>query len=432
MIKKMRRRFILVAILAFAMVSAVLIAGINVVNYVQTTERQDEMTAMLIGRGGLSQEAPPDMPDNPPMPTGEGLQPPQGPGFDDNRDIREFGREAQFTTRYFAVTFGESGETEKVDADFISDIDDETAVEYAQKVIATGKEKGYYNHFRYRVKSIESPDSGEVRTVVLFLDSETQQQFINRLLMLSVGIGILGLAAVFVLIVILSRKAMRPFEKNIERQKQFITDAGHELKTPITSITTSADIAAMEHPEDEWIANIQKQTVRLSKLTANLVALSRLDEEEPFADKASFSLSDAAWEIAESFTAVAEAKKMAYTQEIADGLTYYGNREGVQQIISILLDNALKYSTETGDIKLKVYAKGKKSIIEVENSCRFEQAIDPERLFDRFYRVEDSHATSTGGTGIGLSMARAIAEAHNGKIEAFLPIEGKICFKVTL
>ena len=188
----------------------------------------------------------------------------------------------------------------------------------------------------------------------------------------------------------------------------------------------------MEHPEDEWIANIQKQTVRLSKLTANLVALSRLDEEEPFADKSSFSLSDAAWEIAESFTAVAKAKKKAYTQEIADGLTYYGNREGVQQIISILLDNALKYSTETGDIKLKVYAKGKKSIIEVENSCRFEQAIDPERLFDRFYRVEDSHATSTGGTGIGLSMARAIAEAHNGKIEAFLPIEGKICFKVTL
>lgn len=423
MIKKMRMRFILVAVLAFALVSAVLITGINAVNYVQTTQRQDEMTAMLIGRGGLSQQPqPPEMPGNPPAPTGGSMQPPEGPAFDGNRDIREFGREAQFTTRYFSVTLNEAGEVEKVDADFISDIDEETAAEYAKAVLAKNKEKGYYNHYRYRVKD---------RTV-LFLDSEMQQQFINRLLILSVGIGILGIATVFVLTVIFSRQVMRPFEKNIERQKQFITDAGHELKTPITSITTSADIAAMEHPEDEWIANIQKQTVRLSKLTANLVALSRLDEEEPFADKASFSLSDAAWEIAESFTAVAEAKKKTYTQEIADGLTYYGNREAVQQIISILLDNAMKYSTETGDIKLKVYARGKKCIIEVENNCGFDGPIDPERLFDRFYRVENSHATSTGGTGIGLSMARAIAEAHSGKIEANLPAEDRICFKVTL
>lgn len=422
MIKKMRRRFILVAILAFALVSAVLIAGINAVNYVQTTERQDEMTAMLIVRGGLSQAQPPGMPGNPQSPTDGSMQPPAGPNFGEGRDIREFGREAQFTTRYFSVTFGDTGEATKIDVDFISNIGEETAEEYARAVLAKNKETGYYNHFRYRVKD----------GTVLFLDSEMQIQFINRLLLLSVGIGILGLAAVFALIVILSRRAMRPFEKNMEQQKQFITDAGHELKTPITSITTSADIAAMEHPDDEWIANIQRQTVRLSKLTANLVALSRLDEAEPFAEKAEFSLSDAAWEIAESFTAVAQAKQKAYTQEIADGVNCYGNREAVQQVISILLDNAMKYSAEKGDVKLKVYGKSKKSIIEVENSCSFERAIDPERLFDRFYRVEDSHATSTGGTGIGLSMARAIVEAHNGKIEASLPGEGRICFKVTL
>lgn len=130
----------------------------------------------------------------------------------------------------------------------------------------------------------------------------------------------------------------------MEQQKRFITDASHELKTPITSIATSADIAAMEHEGDEWIANIQKQTMRLARLVNDLVALSRLDEETPFPEKCGFSLSDAVWEAAEPFAVLAKAEGKRYKQRIEEGLVMYGNRDSIQQMVSILLDNAIKYS----------------------------------------------------------------------------------------
>ena len=174
----------------------------------------------------------------------------------------------------------------------------------------------------------------------------------RSLLFISLCTGFISLAAVFALILILSGYAIRPYTRNIERQKRFITDAGHELKTPLASIATSADIAAMEHEGDEWIAHIQKQTVRLTRLVGDLVALSRLDEEVPFPEKAAFSLSDAAWETAEPFAALAKAKEKRYRQNIEEGLSFHGDRNAVQQMLSILLDNAVRYSDEKGEIRL--------------------------------------------------------------------------------
>lgn len=145
----------------------------------------------------------------------------------------------------------------------------------------------------------------------------------------------------------------------MEAQKQFITNAGHELKTPLTAISTSADVLAMEHDGDEWVHNIQVQSGRLSKLITSLVALSRLDEENPFPVRTEFSLSDALWEISEPFGSLAQAKGKAYTQDIADGLTVTGDRTAIQQMFSILLDNALKYSPDGGSISLTTQRSGK-------------------------------------------------------------------------
>ena len=204
--------------------------------------------------------------------------------------------------------------------------------------------------------------------------------------------------------------------KNIERQKRFITDAGHELKTPLTSIATSADIAAMEYEGDEWIANIQKQTARLTRLVSDLVTLSRLDEEMIIYDKMVFSLSDAAWEIAEPFASLAKAGGKTYIQNIEDRLEMEADRNSIQQLLSILLDNALKYSDEGGKIRLDIYRSHNRICMKVFNTCELQGITDLERLFDRFYRPDESRSTNTGGTGIGLSMAQAIVEAHGGKI----------------
>lgn len=163
-----------------------------------------------------------------------------------------------------------------------------------------------------------------------------------------------------------------------------------------------------------------------------MVALSRLDEETPFPEKSRFSVSEAAWEIAEPFAVLAKAKGKSYNQRIAEDLTLYGDRSAIQRMISILLDNAVRYSDEGGEIQMQIYRRRGKVCIEVSNTCDLPDASDLDRLFDRFYRMDESRSALTGGTGIGLSMVRAIAEAHGGKASVQSSDGKVICFKTVL
>lgn len=408
MLKKIQRRFILAAMAAFGMVMFLIVAGINWANYIQTTSRQDHLAMGLLE--GHNQH----------------VFPHPKRGFLPERAFAAAGPEAEFTTRFFTVVFTPSGEVKEISRDYISSIDDETAAEYGKAVYLKNRDRGYYGDYRYRVRTDESG------TAILFLNSSMQLQFMGSLLFVSSAMGVFSLLLVFLLVVFFSRYAVRPYIRNMERQKRFITDAGHELKTPITSIATSADIAAMEHEGDEWIANIQKQAGRLARLAGDLVALSRLDEETPFPEKSRFSLSEAAWEAAEPFGVLAKAEGKHYCQNIEEGVEFYGDRDSVQKIISILLDNGVKYSDENGEVRLDVYKRRGKVWIEVFNTCELPKGTDLNRLFDRFYRVDESRSANTGGTGIGLSMAQAIAEAYGGRITVKSPSGKSICFKVEL
>lgn len=429
MLKKMQRRFIMAAMAAFATVMLVLVVGINIVNYYRTTSTQDGLAASLLeyeqrayehrARRNASQ-------DENPKEHERRTSAHQEPEFPPISEMPGGGPEARFTTRFFAVYCDLSENIEVISRDYIYSIDEETAKAYTAAVLRKGKEKGYYGDYRYHVKV---DDAG---STVLFLNVTSALQFMRSLLIISLVIGFSSLLVVLILVVFFSRYAVRPYAKNMERQKRFITDAGHELKTPITSIATSADIAAMEYEGDEWISNIQKQTARLTRLVGELVALSRLDEEIPFPEKSTFSLSDVAWETAELFAVRAKAEGKNYCQNIEEQLTIYGDCNSIQQMISILLDNAVKYSDVGGEIHLYIYRKRRKVCIKVSNTCDLPDGTDLDRLFDRFYRVDESRATNTGGTGIGLAMAQAIVETHGGKIKAERTDEKTICFKVIL
>ncbi len=407
MLKKMQRRFILAAMAAFGTVMLVIAAGINVVNYYRTASMQDD-TIMRLLEHERRAFAQPDAP-HPPI-----------------RDMPGGGPEAEFTTRFFTVRCDALGDIRAISRDHISSVDEKTAGEYAHAVLLKGKEKGYYEDYRYCV-SWDATGS-----TVLFLNASIHLQSMRTLFLVTLIIGTLSLLMVFLLVVFFSKYAIRPYIKNLERQKRFITDAGHELKTPVTSIMTSADIAAMEYVGDEWIINIQKQASRLSRLVSNLVALSRLDEEMPFPEKGKFSLSDAAWEAAEPFAVLAKAGGKSYCQNIEENLTLHGDRSSIQQMLSLLLDNAVKYSDAGGEISLDVYRKKGKIYIEVFNTCSLPDISDLDRLFDRFYRMDESRSTQTGGTGIGLSMAQAIAENHGGRIEVKSAAGKTISFRVVL
>ena len=392
MLKKMRWRFIGAAMAAFTAVVLTLLCFVNLWNYHSVTSQQDEALTRLMEIEDQQM----------PFSSRRGALP-----FD---DWSHFSPEVQYSLRFFSVHYDTNGIVSRVNQDYIASISESDAEIYADAVLESGKAHGYESGYRYLVSTTED------ETVVLFLNSERAIQTMRSLLWITLAIAAACLVVVFGLVVLFSRRAITPYLKNMEAQKQFITNASHELKTPLTAISTSADVLAMEHDGDEWVHNIQVQSGRLSKLITSLVALSRLDEENPFPVRTEFSLSDALWEISEPFGSLAQAKGKAYTQDIADGLTVTGDRTAIQQMFSILLDNALKYSPDGGSISLTTQRSGKRAEVTVSNTVDTAQSIDTTRLFDRFYRADESHSGAVSGTGIGLSIVKATVEAHGGTI----------------
>lgn len=413
MLKKLRRRFVLSAVAAVSAVLLILICGINVWNYIVTTNRMDATISTFVSHEGDTPPAPRDNePDRCPDDSGQ------------NSGDRFFGSpspEMKYMMRYFSVTFTD-GEIASTNTDFVKSITQEQAQEYARQVYDSGKERGFCGEYRYMVTS----DGSE--TTVVFLNVSPELSYMTTLLLVSSAVGVICLAAVTVLVAVFSKRAIAPYVRNIEQQKRFITAAGHELKTPITAISASADVLDMEIPGNEWVENIQKQAVRLSGLTAELVELSRLSEEQPFPERAEFSLSDAAWEIAEAFSFSAKAAGKRFSQEIEDDVTVFGDMSAFQKLTSILLDNALKYSDENGEIRLTVKRRGRRAEITVFNTCSHVDRNEIPHFFERFYRSDKSR--SSPGNGLGLAAAREIAEAHGGRITAKTSNERDITFRV--
>ena len=394
MLKKMRRRFIGAAMAAFSAVIVILLCAVNLWNWHSVVGQLDQTIDML------QSPAP-----------GDALRPfsPDKPPAD---PLDQFSPEVQYMIRFFAVECDADGQVQTVDQDFIASVTQQTAEEYTAAVLEKGKTRGFYQGYRYAV------DRQADGITLLFLNAEREVHSLVTLLLTTGLIAAACLLAVLVLVTAFSRRAIAPYLRNLETQKQFITNAGHELKTPLTAIITSADVLSMEQADNEWVQGIRQQAGRMGKLITQLVALSRLDEENPFPDKAVFSLSDAVWETAEPFASMAAARGLTYTQEIADAVQIYGDRTAVQQMVSILLDNAVRYADEHGQIALSLCRRGRKAELTVSNTCRQAEEIDTARLFDRFYRADESHSGRVAGTGIGLSIARATAEAHSGAISA--------------
>lgn len=406
MLKKMRSRFIMLAVSAFGSVMLLLIVGINLINYFQIGVSQDVILEQIYEYNKSTIQYPDIMP----------------PSVSDLEWAG--GEEAEFTMRFFSVTCDDKGNLLSFDDQYISSVDEATAQAYAKEVIEKTKDRGYYEDYRYLVKKTDAGYD------IVFLNVAAMQNVRYSLLTISVAVGTASFLMVLALVILFSKKAIRPFAENMERQKRFITDAGHELKTPLTSIITSADILACEYEDNEWVQNIQRQSSRMTKLVGDLVALSRLDETSPCLKNEMFSITDAAWEISESFADLAKAKEKSYTTRIENDLYMVGDQSKIQQLLSILLDNAIQYSDKKGNIQLNVSRKNGRIHIIVSNSCMFETEPNVEHWFERFYRQDQSRSVQTGGTGIGLSMAQAIVDAHKGHISAKVENANTVIFKV--
>lgn len=364
--------------------------------------------------------------------------------------------ESQFDTRYFTVTINSKGEVENIDTSKIASVSSENAAGYAKKLWKSGKKGDGKSGFAENCKYLTVDEDGS--TMYIFLSCQRELSTIKTYILASVGISVFGLVVVFVMIFFFSGRILKPVSESYEKQKRFITDASHEIKTPLTIIDANTEVIEMMEGENEWTSSTRKQIARLTSLTEKLVFLSRMDEEATKLEMLEFSLSDAILDTAEPFKAVAQTKGKKLTIDVTDGILYTGDEKTIRQLVSILLDNAIKYSgcssvscengninkknlnktnlnettqtqnncvTTTGDsapeIELTMRPSGKNRIITVWNTVDDTANIKKGRqdmLFERFYRTDASRNSKTGGFGIGLSAAYAIVKAHKGKITA--------------
>ena len=429
MIRQLRKQFILVAMCSMFAVLAVIVGSLNVAGYYGVVSRADQILDMLAANDG---HFPKDFPNRSQLERIDGHNqfgerpdgdfapelPVKRGAFEKQGMFYGLSLETPYDTRFFSVRMDENGGIMSIDTGRIAAVETEGAADYAKRVWESGRSRGFLGDYRYLCQAVEG--SSDYR--VIFVDCARDLGSSRSLAATSVGMSLLGLLAVFVLVMFFSKRVFVPVEQSYRKQKQFVTDASHELKTPLTIISANVDILEMEGEESQWTASIRNQVKRLRALTEQMVTLSRLEEEER-PTFASCQLSVLAEETVAVFAPLAQAKGLKLTAEIAEGLTCVGDEDKLRQMLSLLLDNALKYASEQGEILLRLAPakRGGKTCITVWNTVGEDSGItqgDQSMLFERFFRPDASRSSQTGGSGIGLSIVKAIVEQHRGRITA--------------
>lgn len=406
MIARLRRRFIGITMCSVTIVLAILMGVVNTVNFVRTDQRAAQLLSILAENGGSFPELNKPGERNPT----DGAPADRLIGTDKPHDL--ITTETPYETRYFSVVLNADGTLSSVNTGRIAAVSTDEAVAMARACAQSGDTDGYLGNYKYQLSA-----QGD-ETMYLFLDCTRDLKTVRTFLLSCLLVSLCGVAGVLVLIVALSRRAVRPVAESYDKQKRFITDAGHELKTPLTIIDSCTEVIEMEQGKSKWTEGIRGQVRRLDALTKSMVALARMDEQNTDIKMELFSLSDAAAETMEPFVLLAENSGKQFVLHIQPDISYRGNEMYIRQLLSILADNAVKYVSDDGKIYFSVKKKGKKCVIVCDNAADGLSRGSQDALFDRFYRGDVSRSRETGGSGIGLSMAQSIVLAHGGKISA--------------
>ncbi len=413
MIYRLQKRFILISTVAVLAVIALVFGVILALNISSMNRNMDTLADRVSEGGG---RFPGSSTEKPPI---DNIIPPKNePNF-------EFiTPETPFSTRHFTVFFDENGVVTETFTESIYSIDEKTAIEYAERAMEDGDERGWISSYRYK---IFSTDFG---IGVVFVDGSMSRSVLMQSTSIA-GVVLLACAAlVLTLIFLLSKKAVKPIAESYEKQRQFVTDANHELKTPLTLILANVDIAESELGKNEWLDDIRAEGHRMTELVNQLVALSRMDEEGRKINLTDVALGELVADRICEFEPLARERGKALVASIDKKITYRGDEALLYRLVGILMDNAIKYCDQDGEISVTL-RRGRRIVLTVENTYAAVGETPLNRLFDRFYRA-DKARKFTGGYGVGLSMAKAIAENHNGEITAYKKDNTHIGFKVVL
>lgn len=417
-IKKLRRKFTLSAFLSFLAVMLMMGTLILCLN-LQTNVRQWKKVLTHVAENGgyitgIEHERDGDSPDA----LSDFLEDVFGVALDSSPEFR-------YSTRYFAVLFSENGKAEETITNNIAAVSPEQALEYGEAVVNRGPSFGYYGNYVYQVA-----DTDEGRMVV-FLDASVQNRMTKRLISIISLLILMGALGMFLLVRLLSKRMIQPEIKNAELQKQFITNAGHELKTPLAVIRANTELDMMINGENEWNQSTLRQTENMTKLIQELIQIARADEAGKQDDLKETDVSAVVREAAEAFASVAQQSGKNMEEHIEEGITMQAVDGHVKQLATLLIDNAIKYCDEKGTVKTELSQKGKTIRLTVSNDYREGENVDYTRFFERFYRADESHNSEKGGYGIGLSIAESLVKRYKGTIKADWS-SGRIRFTCTL
>lgn len=476
MIPKLRKKFISITAVALFIVILAVVGSINCIFFIQSTRLlSSHLDLLLAGEGANTVQHPDGMSGNPMFPA-EDMAPEDGfqehspsgdsfqkhmpsgsssqnrtppnlftnfpnpsqqynmPPTDRTRPYRDFSLLPRFEDNLRVRT---DGCVIFLDADGgIAEIRQDAAENYTRdelegivsKILDSGKPQGWHQYYKYRMVARQTPE-GTAVTVIGLVNASSTLYSVFTMLSVSAIIGILSFFVVLLIIIFASGRAVRPITESYEKQKQFVTDAGHELKTPLTVISANNELARMIYGDSEWFDSIDKQVNKMNGLVRSLITLAKMDEEQKPVFSP-FNFSDATYDTTKSFENLIHAKGRLLTLDIAEDITCTGDESKLRQLVSILMDNAVKYCDEKGKISVRLTAD-KLVRLQVTNDCAVSENFDPEKVFERFYRANKAR-TPDGSFGLGLSIAKSIAELHKGDIRAKILDHNRVQFEVLL
>ena len=420
-IKRLRRKFIIMATIGVLVVLGGALGLINTIAYIRMHQQvMSVLTYIIHNNGAVPQKIGGD----------------DGSFFSDPSWTEET-PEFAYQIRFFSVLVNASGYAEKIDIQHIASFSEKEAIDYARTTVAEARENGTKQGFFKKNRAsyaymIKPNDDGSF--LIVILDCTRDVAAVASFMRYSLWFGVGCVVLYVIILAAMCNIAIRPFVRNMENQKRFITNAGHELKTPIAIISANAEAIEMLNGKSQWTDSILKQVRRLSNLIQDLIMLSKMGERSQVdLVITDVNLSETVQAVADSFQQLAIDGEKTLTTAIADGIHVKGDSKCLYELVNILVDNAVKYCDDKGtiDVSLRRGRLGKGAVIAVTNTYADGANVDYSRFFERFYRGDTSHNSQKAGYGIGLSMAEELTKLMGGKINVSYKAQ-RITFTVRL
>ncbi|MCF2566100.1 HAMP domain-containing histidine kinase [Streptococcus pasteurianus] len=394
MFRKLRIRFIAIASLAILIVLFSVVGVLNSARHIQTVNEINKILTLISDNGGTFPSV--------------------------SKATSELGNtvsvDTLFQYRYFSAVIDEDGNITSLNSSNISDLTDEQVESYLTKINKSGDTSGdfrYNNHTYSYLVTDESDDS----TLIVVLDSTNQVEENMTLVHLSLWMSGVSFAFFVLMVSIFSGRVIEPFIRNYERQRRFITNAGHELKTPLAIISANNELVEMMNGESEWTKSTNDQVERMTGLINSLVAMARL-EEQPEVVLTDLNFSAIAEDAAEDFKGPVIKDGKQFVMEIQPDIHVKAEEKSLFELVTLLVDNANKYCDAGGTVSVKLSKANRlsKARLEISNTYVEGKNVDYSKFFERFYREDESHNNKKSGYGIGLSMAQTMVKLLKGSI----------------